>query len=89
MWNNEIANKTYQYLDKIVDPNVVLKNFEHSKSSNDIFNKIIEINNLENNTKNVSIIKESIKKLIDNSIEIPKIKIFPKNNIDLVLIHLI
>ncbi len=80
--NNEIANKTYQYLDKIVDPDVVLKNFKNSKSSNDIFNKIIEINNLENNTKNVSIIKESIKKLIVNSIEIPKIKIFPKNNID-------
>ena len=70
--SDKIADITYKYLKQINSPEIPEETYKN----------IIKINNLDNNKKNISNIKKYIEKLKNNSIEIPKIKIFPKNIIN-------
>lgn len=80
--NDEISKTTYEYLNTLNNQDSIMNNLSDEKFSKNIIKNIIEKNNFENNSKNISIINKSLKNLLTNSIKIPKIKLFPSKNID-------
>lgn len=80
--NDDVSKVAYEYLSSLTNNNDLINNLNNQEFTSEIVGKIIEKNNFENNEKNKSSINKSLKNLLKNSIKIPKIKLFPKENVE-------